>query len=126
MTISQAFRQFMIDSGFTETIYLKGVPIDAPDSCFWILAGGGSPILKNQTTGKVKNYVLFIYFRGSDSDVDEKLQELEQLVNSDSCTQLTDHDTIEMEATAFPTDEDIDSEERTVGLVQVTITVYDS
>jgi hypothetical protein len=46
------------------------------------------------------------------------------LVNKNACTQLTNFDTIDMEATLLNTDQDIANEDRTVGLVQVTVTVY--
>jgi hypothetical protein len=128
MTISKSFATYLQSAGFGTlgtNLYIGGAPMDAPDTCMWILAGGGSPIVKNQTGEKVKQYFLSVFYRSTDAeDVDDTLHALEVNLNSPTCPQLTDFDTIEIECTSFPTDQDIDNENRTEGLLQVTITNY--
>lgn len=110
---------------FGTDIFTPLAPLDIPNRAWTVSGGGGGNIQKNQTGEKVKNYLLSIYYRNSDAqDVDETLQAFEELINSKGCEELTGFDTIELEATSFPSDQDLDNEERTVGLVQVTITVY--
>lgn len=132
MTITKAFAQWMQDNDFAtqgQDLFIGGVPADlvdkAPDTCWWIYANGGTPITKNTTGEKQKNYLINVYFRDLNArNVDEQMQAFEILVNGKNCDQLTGFDTIEMEATGFQTDIDLDNEERTVGFVQVTIRVY--
>lgn len=132
MTITKAFAQWMQDNDFAtqgQDLFIGGVPADlvdkAPDTCWWIYANGGTPITKNTTGEKQKNYLINVYFRDLNAqNVDETMQTFELLVNGKNCDQLEGFDTIEMEATGFQTDIDLDNEERTVGFVQVTIRVY--
>ncbi|MFA9228860.1 MAG: minor capsid protein [Agathobacter rectalis] len=123
MNIKKAFQQFMIDNGYTD-VFIGGAP-DSPAACWWILGGGGNSISKNTTGQKQKNYLLNIYYRDLNAEnVDEKLQALEELMNKNECVDIGDYDIIETEATVFPTDQDIDNQERTIGLIQITLTVY--
>lgn len=128
MNISASFAEYMEDIllGTVGTdIEVGGVPQDAPEACWWVIPQGGGPEQVNQTGEMLKNYVLNVYYRDTNQEsVYNSLQLLEETVNSGNCTQLDGFDTISMQATSFATDEDIDSEERTVGLVQVTIKVY--
>lgn len=130
MTIQRSLAQWMEDNGFGvfgTNLFIGSVPLNAPVASWWIIGGGGSPVLKNDTGEKMKAYVFSVLYRNTDSeDVDTKLQALEELVNGKTCHSLDDYDTIELEATGFQTDQDIDSEDRTLGAVEITITVYQS
>lgn len=96
-----------------------------PDSIWWIVDNGGSPIKKNSTGESLKSYQVQIYYRNRDyKAVKDALYTLEQDLNCDGCTQLTGIDTIDIEATTFPIDNDIDGEDRKVGLLQVNLTTY--
>jgi len=129
MNIARSFATFMEDEGFGTfgtDLFINGVAEDAPDACFWVVAGGGAALQKNQTNEMLKNYILQVFYRNIDSnDVHEILQSFEETVNSDDCTQLSGYDTIELEATAFPTSQDLGLEDRTIGVVQVTVTIHD-
>lgn len=73
----------------------------------------------------MKQYLISVYMRSLDASlVYDQLQALEESLNSDGCTSLNGYDTIDIEATTFPTDQDLDNEDRTVGLLQATITTY--
>lgn len=131
MTIKRALAQFMQDSGFgvyNTDLFLGSIPVERKLAAgWWILGGGGAPIIKNQTGEKAKAYILTVFYRDSDAEiVDQKLQSLEEKVNSKGCLDLDNYETIEMEATGFQSDSDIDLEDRTIGSVEVTITVYQS
>lgn len=80
----------------------------------------------NLKTGEsVKQYIIDIRLRSRDYEtVYENLQALEEDINADLCSQLTGYDTIDVEATNFPIDDDLDSEDRKVGLLRVTLTIY--
>lgn len=108
-----------------QDIFIGGVPKRAPDRCWWVTSGGGSVEQKLRTGETFKNYVADVYYRSdSDRDVYEKLQAFEEQINSAGCLQLDGYNTIDLEAILFPTDQDLDSEDRTVGLLQVRIRTY--
>lgn len=129
MNIAKSFVDFMIANNFGTQfgadIFIGGVPQEAPDSCWWVTNAGGSPGTKNKTAELQKNYVLNIYYRSTDAEsVYNEIQSLEIELNKPTCIQLDGFDTIEVEATTFPTDQDLDSEERTIGILVATIKTY--
>lgn len=129
MNIAESFATYMQDSlllgTLGDTIRIGGIAQDAPTTCWWVVLSGGTPQPANSTGELKKNYVLDVYYRAMDQKtVYDALSSLEETVNSGNCTQLSDFDTIDIRATLFATDQDIDNEERTVGLLQVTITTY--
>jgi hypothetical protein len=127
-TVSEAFIQFLQDQGFGTfgtDLYLGQVPDDAQDVVYWVVTTGGSPIQKLRSGEKVKQYFITVNYRGNQTkEVEKKLFELEELLNCTECVNLEDFDVIEIEATQFPTDVDMDSEERRVGFVQANVKLY--
>lgn len=98
---------------------------ETQDDIWWILSSGGGIVQKNQTGEARKSYTALIYRRGRNyREIDDELQQLEEDLNCDGCTQLDGFETIDIEATTFPTDDDLDSADRKVGLIQVTVTTY--
>lgn len=128
MNIVRAFVDFMEDEGFGtfgSDLFIGVAPYDAEDACWWVIAAGGTPVLRNETGEKLKQYTLNVYYRSNDAaDVYETLFDLEQSLNAGDCAELENFDTMDIEALLFPADQDIDAQERSVGLVQVTITIY--
>jgi hypothetical protein len=128
MNILEAFSEYMEDLGlrtFGEDIYIGGAPLDAIDPIWWIIAAGGSSEPKNNTGERIKKYNLEVYYRDTnEEDVYNLLQTLEEDINGKHCTQLTGYQTVDMEAVSFPVSKDIDNEDRTVGMLQVTVSVY--
>jgi hypothetical protein len=128
MNITEAFKDFLVAEGFGtfgSDLFIGTVPKSAPNNCMWILSAGGSPISRNITNNKQKQYIVSVFYRNTDQqDVYETLQELEELINSDGCTQLGSYNTFDIECTLFPTDNDLDMEDRSVGLIEVAITIY--
>jgi len=128
MNIAKDFVDFMVAQGlgaFGESIFIGNMPASTPNTCWSVIPSGGRPLIPNSTGERVKAYTLEVRYRSNNAeDVYDTLQAFEELVNSNSCTQLANFDTIDLEALVFPTDEDLDSEDRTIGLVQVTLTTY--
>lgn len=128
MNIARSFVEYMEDSAlgtFNDDIYIGSAPLDALDPIWWVVTTGGSVLSENQSGEKQKIYTLNVFFRDIDEEnVYETMQNFEVLVNSEGCTQLNGFDTIGMQATLFPADQDLDAEDRTVGLVQVTVRTY--
>jgi len=131
MTIKRAFAQWMEDNGFGtfgDNLFIGTVPFEKKkDAAWWILGGGGAPTVRAQTGEKMKQYIITVFYRNTDAeDVDQKLQNFEETVNNKECHSLTGYETIDMEGTGFQSDQDLDGEDRTVGSVEVTVTVYQS
>ena len=128
MNLTRSFVQFLEDNGFGTfgiDIFIGGVPVTAPNKSMWVLSGGGTNLIKNVTGDKQKNYIISIFYRNLDGqDVYDKLQQLEELFNNPDCIELEGYNIVEIEATQFPTDQDLDNEDRTVGLIQATLTLY--
>lgn len=128
--IAKSFVEYMEDLSmgtFGTDIFIGNVPLETPDKAWWVNSAGGSTITKNSTGERLKNYILNIFYRNTDAeDVYEQMQEFEEEINAKQCIQLNGYDTVEMEASIFPTDQDIDNEDRVVGLLQVKISTYQS
>ena len=128
MNIKRQFVDYLVAEGFGTfgtDIFIGTVPQGAPDTALWILSSGGNTKSKNKTGENQKNYLLSVFYRSLDaSQVDEKLEQLETLINRNNCIDISGYDIIETEATVYPSDQDIDNEDRTVGLIQINLTVY--
>lgn len=128
MTLLEEFAQYLEEQEYGtvgETIYLGSAPLDAPDKVMWIVPPGGANIGKNITREKQKNYIFNVYFRDTDAHaVDVDSLRFEEFINENNCVDLGDYVIIESEATGFPSDQDLESEDRSLSLVQITLTVY--
>lgn len=127
-TPTEAFVEFLETEGygvFSENLFISQVPLDAPDTATWLITSGGSPIQKLPTGEMLKQYFVSIYYRSrSKEDVEKKLFALEELLNCTRCVQLTGFEVHEIIATSFGSDQDLDNEERQVGMLQANIKIY--
>ncbi len=99
----------------------------APDALMWVIASGGDIERKLSTGEKMKSYLVEVRYRNRNyQTVYDTLQTIEEDLNNGNCTQLSGYDTISIEATTFPIDQDLDDEGRKVGLLAVTISTYKS
>lgn len=130
MTVAKAIAQWMEDNNFGvlgTNLFIGSVPKDAPKASWWIVGGGGTPVVKAQTGERIKEYIFNVFYRNIDAeDVDEKLQALEIFANSKVCHTLPTYETVELEAIGFQSDNDLDLEDRSVGTVQLKATIYQS
>lgn len=130
MTVQRALAKWMQDNGFGTfgtDLFIGSVPDKAPKAAWWLIGGGGSPSLRPHTGEKMKQYLFSVFYRNTDAeDVDIKLQALEELANNKACKTLDGYNTIDLEASGFQTDQDIDLEDRALGSVEITVTVYQS
>lgn len=130
MNLVDAFAAYLVSLGIGtlgQDIFIGGAPSSdvANDNIWWIVSNGGGPIKKNSTGESMKQYQVEIHARNRDyKTILDNLYQLEERVNCDSCTQLDGIDTIDMIATVFPVDNDLDSEDRKTGMLQVNLTTY--
>jgi hypothetical protein len=136
MNVVRAFAQYLGDAGVAtlgRNLFISRVPsskklrdegID-PNRIFWLKAGGGSPVSKSVNGSSTKNYIIEIYLRDLEADdVNETLQELGDDLSCAGCVTLEGYDVMEVGTNGPWSDQDLDNEERTVGLLQVTITIH--
>jgi len=130
MNLVEAFATYLQTLGLGtlgQTIFIGEAPSseNVSDSIWWIVANGGSPELKASTGELVKNYQVQVYYRNRNyKTVHDNIFSLEEQLNCDGCTQLEGFETIDIEATTFPIDNDLDVEDRKVGLLQANIRTY--
>jgi hypothetical protein len=130
MNIAEAFADYLVNLGkgtLGQNIFIGQAPSSnrVSDSIWWIVGNGGSSLQKNSTGESLKNYQLSVYYRNRDyKTVYDTLSDLEESINCDGCAQLDSFDTIDIEASTFPVDNDLDNEDRKVGLLQVNLTTY--
>lgn len=128
MNITKAFVDHMESLGFGTfgtDLFIGSAPLQSPDSCWWVIRGGGSPIVKAVTGQKMKAYIFSVFYRDLDGEnFEDKLQEFEEAMNDANCDDITGYNKVELEASTFPADQDLDIEDRSVALTQVTLTTY--
>ncbi len=132
MNIAESFATYMATvtgSTIGQDLFIGQAPSSnkVPDSIYWVGASGGDTERKLRTGERMKSYLIEVRYRNRNYEtVYEKLQLLEEDLNAGNCTQLSGYTTVDIEATTFPIDEDLDSEDRKVGLLAVTISTYKS
>lgn len=128
MNIVSAFLDFLEDEGYGTIgidLFIGSVPFNASDRALWIVSSGGNSIVKNIDGTKQKTYSLNVYMRSMlASEVYDTLESLETFINSSECFDLSGYNVLEFETILFPSDQDLDVEDRTVGLLTIEITVY--
>lgn len=132
MTISRAFVKFLETKGFGvfgQNIYLFRVPdsFKAESEVLWVIPSGGSIVGRNRTGEMIKAYQFLIYFRSISAEkVDVALSAIEEQLNCSGCVELEGYDLVQVNTTQFPADEDLDMENRMVGMLRVQLEVYKS
>lgn len=130
MNLAEAFVEYL--EGVTGAVFGQNLFIgEAPssnlvvDSVWWLTASGGTPQTRLATGESIKNYLIEVFYRDRDyRSVYDAMHSLEEDLNCSHCIELTGFETIDVSATAFPVDQDLDLEDRKIGLVQATIRTH--
>lgn len=130
MNLAEAFATHLATlTGTTlgQTLFIGEAPSSnkVADAIWWIVENGGGVLRKNSTGEAQKNYQINVFYRDRDyKAVKDAMYALEEDLNCDGCSQLSGYDTIDIEAITFPIDNDLDNEDRKIGLLQANITIY--
>lgn len=130
MNLIEAFVGYLEDLGIGTSgsdIFIGQAPSSdkVPDDIWWVVASGGSPASVMQTGESIKTYQIDIFRRARDyQTVYDDLHDLEQQLNCSECVEIEGFDTISAQAQTFPIDNDLDQEDRKVGLLQATLTIH--
>jgi hypothetical protein len=128
MNLQESFVQFLagaVGGTFGTDIFIGEAPSSdqAPDALWWVTAFGGSNLTKLPTGERIESHQVEVRYRNrSGKAVYDALYDLEDGINT--TLDLVGFDIYDVSTLSFPVDEDLDSEERRVGLLQVTITIY--
>lgn len=127
MNLAESFATYLATkSGSTigQDLYIGQAPSSnkVPDAVWSVTASGGAKEIALQSGESIKNYLVEVRYRNRDYEtVYNKLHDLEEALNEGICPTLSGFDTISIEATTFPVDDDLDSEDRKIGLLVATI-----
>lgn len=130
MTISESLVKLLENKGFGvfgQNIFLYRVPnsLKTATELFWIIPSGGTVTRAYPNGDKNKLYQFLIYFRSNKAQrVDKVLNEMEEFFNCAGCVKLEGFELVNISTSSFPADQDLDSENRMVGLLQVQVEVY--
>lgn len=130
MNIAEAFTDYLeqiTGSVLGQDLFIGQAPSTnkVPDDIYWIVASGGN-INTDTTTGeKLKNYTIEVYKRSRDNrTIYDDMQDLEIELNCLSCIELSGYEVVDIEAYTLSIDNDLDNEDRKVGLLQVNLIIY--
>lgn len=129
MNILTAFVAYLEASGIAtlgQDLFVGSAPSSnqTSDAIYWLKANGGQPDPSLPTGERFKSYGIQVYYRDRDHQaVYTKLFDLEERLNTPGVS-LSGFETIEVQTTTFPIDNDLDDEDRKVGLLQATIKIY--
>jgi hypothetical protein len=130
MNVASAIASYLQDNNIAtsgQDLFIGQAPSSdkVPDSIYWIQASGGDTERLAQTGERIKSYLVEIRYRNRNyQTVYDNLQTLEELLNGNTCIQIDGYETIQIQATTFPIDDDLDSEDRKVGMLAATILTY--
>lgn len=129
MNVVRAFADYLHSVGIATLgtdLFISRAPSSnkTGDRIFWLKANGGNQDARSVNGSTTQNYIIEVYHRDvSTEGVYETLQELGEDLACAGCLTLASYDVIQAVINGPWTDQDLDDEERTVGLMQVTITV---
>lgn len=125
MNIVHDLAQYLQDQGVAtlgQDMFISRAPTEerVDNNIYWLKANGGVQ------DNKFDVYSVQIYYRDINPQcVYDNLQTVSDLLTCNSnCFELTNFDIVSVEAVGFHSDQDLDNEKRTVGLLQVNITTY--
>lgn len=130
MTIAQSFIKFLETKGygiFGQNIFLYRVPnsLKTQTEILWVIPSGGQAVGLNKTGEQIRSYQFLVYYRSNKAEkVGDVLNALSDLFSCSSCVELEGFELLDLRVTQFPASQDLDSENRMVGFIQVQAEIY--
>lgn len=130
MSLAEAFASYLeilLNVNIGQTLWIGEAPSSnkVADDIWWLIASGGGRETDNITGEAVKDYSIEIYCRSRNyKTVYTQLQDLEEDLNCRDCVQLEGYETISVKAQVLSIDDDLDGEDRKVGLLQANVKIY--
>lgn len=130
MNIIESFANYLQTLGIAtlgQTLFIGNAPSSnrVSDSIYWIIESGGSPLSMNSTGESLKNVSIEVYYRDRNyKNVYDNMHYLEETISCNGCVQLDGFDIIKLDVVSYPIDQDLDNEDRKIGMLQVNILTY--
>lgn len=131
MNIVEAFANYLVEEHelgeIGETLFISRAPsgVDTDNAIWWLVLQNSGISVKNPTGEWSQTSEVFVYYRSMDaSEVYNSLEELNRELLAAGCFELVGYTIREVQTTGPFADLDLDNEERTVGVLQVSLTVY--
>ena len=129
MNVARAFASYLQDTGVAtlgQDLFISRAPLstEVPSRIFWLKASGGTEVAKSVNGRAQRQHLIEVYHRDTDTAaVYDVMQELSDDLTCAGCLTLEGYEVLEVSTSGPFTDQDLDDEERTVGLLQVRITI---
>lgn len=127
-TIGVEFSEFICDLfnlEFGENFFYPRVP-DVNGPVYWMTFVGSLLNRKLKTHQNIKEYVFVLNYRDIKAQkVDEKIFEIETVLNHLTCSKLEHFDLYEITTSNLGTYEDVDVEGRFKGSIQIIVRIHD-
>jgi hypothetical protein len=132
MNIVQSLAAFLQSSGVAtqgKNLFISRAPASGeldtdgqqiPQNIWWLKSGG-----PQGRQGKFFVKPVDIYYRDRNANnVYDLLSDLEETLTCAGCVTLDGFDVVQIEGTGMFSDQDLDDEERTVGLLQINVIIF--
>lgn len=115
-----------LDLVFGDDIFFMRVPTTGNKPVFWLIQNGGYVDRQLKTRQKVKTYSYMLRYRDAKAkDVDEMIFKTETILNRLSCIKFKNFYVYSVQVNSLGTDEDVDVQDRYVGSLSLTVSIYD-
>lgn len=95
------------------------------DDIWWVIGRGGAVTQTSVTSERTKERIIEVYFRSRDyKTIYDTMQTVEEELNCVNCVSLEGYTVLDVVATPLFVDDDLDSEDRKLGLMQVNVTTF--
>jgi hypothetical protein len=127
MNIVQSFANWMEDNSLAtlgQDLFISRART-TPDALFWLVSTGGASSTRNVNLGYQVTHTIALHYRDSDPEtVYETLNTVQNVVLGEDCFYLDGFDVISVNTSGPFTDQDLDNDDRAVGLLEISITTY--
>lgn len=129
MNVVRAFANYLEDAGVATLgtdLFISRAPssLTTGNRIFWLKATGGGEVSRAITGSAERQYVIEVYHRDTSTEgVYETMQQLGDDLVCAGCLTLEGYDVEDVRTNGPFADQDLDNEERTVALLQVTVSV---
>ena len=131
MNVVEAFATYLEEELSLATLgtdmFISRAPsgVDTDNAIWWLVLSGGGRSVKNATGEWSQTSEISVYYRSTDpAEAYALLERLNHDLLSAGCIELVGYTVREIETTGPFADQDLDDEERTLGLLQVSLTTY--
>lgn len=128
VTIGKEFVKFLeellgLEFG-KDLFYMRTPDVDTP--VFWVVQNSGVVSWENKTNEKLKEYSFTLNFRDTSAEnVDKTIEKVESILSKLKCIRFKCHYVYRISLSTLPSQDDVDSEDRYRGSLNITLHAYD-